>query len=195
LGCFGECRKVQSSLCGFSPLTPQDVALCFAYLCVELGKEAELAPVAPLRVDTRLTEPVARLRHLGQLSQAHDLNSPTVIIAQEHKGLCRFCSPVLILAECWAAFGVPESQAFKMAACVLRVVPVSERGGITLISPEEAAKIEMARQLFGDKIVGVNSPQMQVSPSNGNRGRVCGPIAPETPFRITWDVIGTFMSA
>jgi hypothetical protein len=50
------------------------------------GKEAEAASVQALRVDTRLSEPVIQLRRLGELSQAHDMNSPAVIIAQEHKG-------------------------------------------------------------------------------------------------------------
>jgi hypothetical protein len=87
-------------------------------------------------------------------------------------------------------FRLPESSGHFGCACFL-AISVSERGAITLFSPEEVAKIEMARQLFGDKITGWNSPEVQVAPQAANRTRgPCGPISPESPFRITWDVIG-----
>jgi hypothetical protein len=65
-------------------------------------------------------------------------------------------------------FRLPESSGHFGCVCFL-AISVSERGAITLFSPEE----------------------VQVAPQAANRTRgPCGPISPESPFRITWDVIG-----
>ena len=71
-------------------------------------------------------------------------------------------------------------------------------GGLTLLSPAEAERLILARQLFGDRVAGAQST---VSPTNGGQAvsaRIqrcccCIPvkvIMPEGRFRVSWDVLG-----